>query len=124
MVQNYTADIKHALWSLQATGSIPPFPKSEWKHILTGTVVKLDVVFSGLFSTLMEDKITATIGEFDFSIGGAKPSKVIQSHGDWTIRVERRYVGCRLCVPTPRKRIAAIFGIYHSIFRGLSPLAR
>ena len=85
MVQNYTADLKNALWSLQSAGSLPPFPKPEWQHVLSGTAVNLDVVFSGLFSTLADDKITTSIGDFDLSVGSGKPSKVIQSHGDWTI---------------------------------------
>ena len=85
MVQNYTADLKHALWSLQSAGSLPPFPKAEWKHVLSGTAVNLDVVFSGLFSTLADDKITTSVGDFDLSVCGSKPSKVVQSHGDWTI---------------------------------------
>ena len=73
MVQNYTADLKHALWSLQSYSVLPPFLKYEWKHVLAGTAVNLDVVFSGLFSTLAEDKATASIGEFDLSVGGASP---------------------------------------------------
>ena len=85
MVQNYTADLKHALWSLQSAGSLPPFPKPEWKHVLSGTAVNLDAVFSGLFSTLSDNKITTSIGDFDLSVGSSKPSKVIQTHGDWTI---------------------------------------
>jgi hypothetical protein len=85
MVQNYTADLKHALWSLQSCSVLPPFPKSKWKHALAGTAVNLDVIFSGLFSTLTEDKATASIGDFDLSIGGGKPLKHVQTHGDWTI---------------------------------------
>jgi hypothetical protein len=85
MVQNYTADLKHALWSLQSAGALPPFPKSEWKHVLSGTAVNLDAVFSGLFSTLADDKTTASVGEFDLSVSGSKPSKIVQTHGDWTI---------------------------------------
>jgi len=85
MVPNYTADLKHTLWSLQSAGSLPPFPKPEWKNVLSGTVVNLDAVFSGLFSTLADDKITTSIGDFDLSVSSSKPSKVIQSHGDWTI---------------------------------------
>ena len=85
MVQNYTADLKHALWSLQSAGSLPPFPKSEWKHILSGTAVNLDAVFSGLFSTLSDDKTTTSVGDFDLSVSGSRPSKVVQTHGDWTI---------------------------------------
>ena len=85
MVQNYTADLKNAVWSLQSAGYLPPFPKPEWKHVLSGTAVNLDAVFSGLFSTLADDKISASFGDFDLSVGGNKPSRVIQTHGDWTI---------------------------------------
>ena len=85
MVQNYTADLKHAVWSLQSAGSLPPFPKSEWKHVLSGTAVNLDAVFSGLLSTLADDKTTTSVGDFDLSVSGSKLSKVIQTHGDWTI---------------------------------------
>ena len=55
MVQNYTADLKHTLWSLQSSRCLPPFPNAEWKHVLSGTAVNLDAVFSGLFSTLADD---------------------------------------------------------------------
>jgi len=82
---NYTVDLKHALWSLQSASSLPPFPKSEWKHVLSGMAVNIDIVFSSLFSTLTDDKITTTIGDFDLSVRGSKPSKTIQTHGDWTI---------------------------------------
>jgi hypothetical protein len=85
MVQNYTADLKHMLWSLQSARSLPPFPKSKWKHILSGTVINLDAVFSGLFSTLSDNKTTTSVGDFDLSVSGSKPSKVIQTHRDWTI---------------------------------------
>jgi len=47
--------------------------------------VNLDAVFSRLFSTLADDKISTSIRDFDLSIGGIKPAKTIQSHGDWTI---------------------------------------
>jgi hypothetical protein len=85
MVQNYMADLKHTLWSLQSARSLPPFPETEWKHVLSGTAVNLDAVFSGLFSTLVDDKVTTSVGDFDLSVGGGKPSKIIRSHGDWTI---------------------------------------
>jgi hypothetical protein len=68
MVQNYTADLKHALWSLQSTGSLPPFPKPKWKNVLSRMAVNLDTIFSGLFSTLADNKITTSIGDFDLSV--------------------------------------------------------
>jgi hypothetical protein len=72
MVQNYTTDLKHALWSLQSAGSLPLFPEPKWKHVLSRTAVNLDVIFSGLFSTLADDKISTTIGNFDLSISSTK----------------------------------------------------
>lgn len=33
----------------------------------------------------MNDKITTSLGDFDISVGSSKPSKVVQTHGDWTI---------------------------------------
>ena len=47
MVQNYTANLKHAPWSLQSSRSLPSFLKAEWKQVLSGMVVNLDTFFSG-----------------------------------------------------------------------------
>jgi hypothetical protein len=120
MVQNYTADLKHALWSLQSCSVLPPFPRSEWKHVLAGTAVNLDVVFSGLFSTLAEDKATASIGEFDLSIGGGKPSKHVQTHGDWTIAWNATFTAI-LCAFPHRAMELRIYSEYILQFFGAFP---
>jgi hypothetical protein len=39
--------------------------------------VNLDIVFSRLFSTLTEDNLTTSIGDFNLSVGSSKPSKVV-----------------------------------------------
>ena len=36
----------------------------------------IDAIFSGLFSTHTDDKTTASISNFDLSVGGCKPSKL------------------------------------------------
>jgi hypothetical protein len=120
MVQNYTGDLKHALWSLQSSSSLPPFPRSEWKHVLSGTAVNLDVIFSGLFSTLTEDKATASIGDFDLSIGGGKLSKVVQSHGDWTIAWNATFAAV-LCAFPHRAMELRIYSEYILQFFGAFP---
>ena len=120
MVQNYTADLKHALWSLQSCSVLPPFPKSEWKHVLVGTVVNLDVVFSGLFSTLAEDKATASIRELDLSIGGGKPSKHVQTHGDWTIAWNATFTAI-LCTFLHRAMELRVYSEYILQFFGAFP---
>ena len=120
MVQNYTADLKHALWSLQSCSVLPPFPRSEWKHVLAGTAVNLDVVFSGLFSTLAEDKATASIGDFDLSIGGGKPSKHVQTHGDWTIAWNATFTAI-LCAFPHRTMELWVYSKYILQFFGAFP---
>ena len=49
MVQNYTVDLKHALWSSQSSSVLQLFPKLEWKHVLAETVVNLDVDDCGAY---------------------------------------------------------------------------
>jgi hypothetical protein len=120
MVQNYTADLKHALWSLQSSSVLPPFPKSEWKHVLSGTAVNLDVVFSGLFSTLAEDRATTSIGDFDLSVGGCKPSKHVQTHGDWTIAWNATFAAI-LCAFPHRAMELRIYSEYILQFFGAFP---
>jgi hypothetical protein len=120
MVQNYTADLKHALWSLQSSSALPPVPVSEWKHVLSGTAVNLDVVFSGLFSTLTEDKATASIGDFDLSVGGSKPSKFVQTHGDWTIAWNATYAAI-VCAFPHRAMELRVYSEYILQFFGALP---
>ena len=120
MVQNYTTDLKHALWSLQSCSVLPPFPKSERKHVLAGTAVNLDIVFSRLFSTLAEDKATASIGDFDLSIGGVKPSKHVQTHGNWTIALNATFTAI-LCAFLHRAMELRVYSEYLLQFFGAFP---
>lgn len=85
MVQNHTADIKHVTWSLLILPSLPLFPKTKWKNILCGLAVNLDADFSGSYLSVIEDKTTSTFSGFELAFGTTKPSKVVQTHGDWTI---------------------------------------
>lgn len=99
MVRNHTADIKHALWSLLGSRSVPPFPKSEWKNVLVGTAVNLDAVFTGSFSTVSDDKTTAALGSFELAFGSSKPSKTVQTHGDWVIAWNATSAATRFVYP-------------------------
>jgi hypothetical protein len=73
------------MWSLLSSRSVPLFPKAEWKNVLCGSAINLDAVFSGSFSTLADNKTTTSVGGFELVFGGTKPSKTVQTHGDWTI---------------------------------------
>ena len=53
--------------------------------MLVGSAVNLDAVFSGSFSTIADDKTSASVEGFELTFGGSKPSKTVQTHGDWVI---------------------------------------
>jgi hypothetical protein len=63
LIANYTLDIKLAKAHLLNSGSAPEFPDSEWKSVLSGLCVNLDVVFSGRYSTEHDTKVSHKIGD-------------------------------------------------------------
>ena len=65
LVQNHVLDLKVSKRMVLALKRVPEFPDPEWNNILAGKVVNLDAVFSRLFSTLADDKISTSIGDFD-----------------------------------------------------------
>jgi hypothetical protein len=83
MVLNYSADIKLTKWSLLNDKDVPEFPDSEWTNVLSGKAINLDVVFSGTLSTFTDNKTVQTLSEFELLFGAAKPSKTVETHGDW-----------------------------------------
>jgi hypothetical protein len=85
LVANYVVNIKTVKASLTNTGSAPKFPDSEWKNVLSGLAVNLDIVHSGRYSTEHEVKVTQEIGDFTISAHPVTPTKVIKSAGDWFI---------------------------------------
>ena len=64
---NYTINLKLAKAYLLNSGAAPEFPNLEWKSVLSGLVVNLDIVFSGRYSTEHEVKVTQEVGDFTIS---------------------------------------------------------
>jgi len=54
-------------------------------NILVGKVANLDVVFSGMYSTIMDNRAIENIGDLKLHFGATKPPKTMQTHGDWVI---------------------------------------
>jgi hypothetical protein len=61
--------------------------------------LQVDAVFSGSFSSNIEDKTTSTLGEFKVVFGAARLSKSIQTHGDWTIAWNATSAAIRFVYP-------------------------
>ena len=85
LIANYSIDLKLAKAHLLNSGAAPEFPDSEWKSVLSGLAVNLDVVFSGRYSTEHEAKVTQEVGDFTISTRELSTSKTIKTAGDWFI---------------------------------------
>ena len=48
-------------------------------------MVNLDVVFSGMYSTIMDNRAIENIGDLELHFGATKPAKTMETHRDWVI---------------------------------------
>jgi hypothetical protein len=78
LVLNCTTDLKNAKWSLLSARVLPEFLDGEWNNVLSGKSV-----FSGLLSTATDNYTVENLGEFQLLFRASKPSKMIETHGDW-----------------------------------------
>jgi hypothetical protein len=85
LVSKYTADLKGAKWSLNRLRHLPRLTDSEWTNVLSGRAVNLDNVFSGSMSTRTDDRSFERLGAIELWYRVTKPSKTVQSSGDWVI---------------------------------------
>jgi hypothetical protein len=85
LVQNHTLDIKATKLKVLSAKRVPEFPDSEWNNLLSNKAVNIDTVFSGMYSTDNDNRAVENIGDLELHFGAAKPSKAVETHGDWVI---------------------------------------
>ena len=85
MVQNHALDFKLMKLRVLSAKQAPEFPNMEWNNILAGKSVNLDVVFIGMYSTSTDNRTIENISELELHFGADKPSKLVETHGDWVI---------------------------------------
>ncbi|KIM71960.1 hypothetical protein PILCRDRAFT_93647 [Piloderma croceum F 1598] len=61
------------------------FPDSEWSNVLARKAVNLDIVFSGMYSTVHDNRTIENIGDLKLHFGAAKPANTVETHRDWVI---------------------------------------
>lgn len=84
ILRNISADPKLVKADLYNRPGLPQFPDSEWTHVLAGQAIDLDHVLSGMYGISHDDRRTEKLTDgLDFIFGGVKPSKTVQSHGQW-----------------------------------------
>ena len=81
-IQNHVLDLKA---TKQVVLSSKRVPDSEWNNILVGKVINLDIIFSGMYSTVMDNRAIENIGDLKLHFGATKPAKTVETHGDWVI---------------------------------------
>jgi hypothetical protein len=52
LIQNHVLDLKASKCMVLGSKHVPEFPNSEWNNILAGKAINLDVIFSGMYSTI------------------------------------------------------------------------
>jgi len=60
-------------------------PDSEWNNILGGKAVNFDIIFSGMYSTITDNRAIKNIGDLELHFGATKPAKTVETDGDWVI---------------------------------------
>jgi hypothetical protein len=61
---------------------VPEFLNSEWSNVLAGKAVNLDVVFSGVYSTVTDNRAIKNISNLKLHFRAVKPAKTIETHRD------------------------------------------
>jgi hypothetical protein len=86
---NHLLDLKAAKNDLVSQLDCPNFPDNLWLDVLANRYNDLDKVFAGYYSLESDHKFTETIGNLDITLlsgsGSSRPSKTVESHGDWSI---------------------------------------
>lgn len=95
----YGADPKAALRSLRLSLNCPEFPLSEWKKILEGSWVNLDMVISGLFATTNNDERSEVVGDLEIKYSTVNPTKKVSDSGQWSTAFNRLVDATKFAFP-------------------------
>jgi hypothetical protein len=61
--------------------------------------VNLDAVFSGMYSTVTDNRAIENIGDLELHFRAAKPAKAVETHGDWVIAWRIAFKATRFIFP-------------------------
>jgi hypothetical protein len=104
LIANYTLDVKLGKVHLLNLGKAPEFPDSEWRSILSGLAINLDVVFSSRYSTEQDPRIMQDVGDFTISTREVSTSKVVETAGDWFIAWNQAAAATTFAFPHRRRK--------------------
>jgi hypothetical protein len=123
LVQNHVLDLKTSKCMVLSSKHILEFPNSEWINMLAGKVVNLDAIFSGMYSTIMDNRAIENIGDLELHFGAAKPAKAVKTHGDWVIAWRIAFKATRFIFPHHKSKLEEYNDYVTSYFMSIYPSA-
>ena len=122
-MQNHVLDIKATKLIVLGSKCVPKFPDSEWNNVLAGKAVNLNIVFSGMYSTVMDNQALENIGDLELHFRAAKPAKSVETHGDWVIAWRTVYKAMHFIFPHREGEIDKYNDYITSYFASIHPSA-
>ncbi|KAF7318342.1 C3H1-type domain-containing protein [Mycena chlorophos] len=115
------SDPKAARRSVLMARNVPEFPDSEWTNLLGGKVVNLDVIVSGLFSTVLEDQRTEILaGGVELRFGHNEPIRTVRDMGTWTVAFSKLETAFLFIYPHRRAELTVYRDFINSMFAAVS----
>jgi len=121
LVQNHTIDLKTSKRMVLSSKRVPEFPDSEWSNVLAGKAVNLDAVFSGMYSTVTDNRAIENIGDLELHFGATKPAKTVETHGDWVIAWRIVFKATRFVFPHRETELEEYNDYITSYFASIHP---
>jgi hypothetical protein len=123
LVQNHVLDLKASKRMVLGAKRVPEFPDSEWNNVLAGKAVNIDVVFSGMYSTITDNRAIENIGDLELHFGAAKPAKTVETHGDWVVAWRIVFKATRFIFPHRETELEEYNDYITSYFASMHPSA-
>jgi hypothetical protein len=123
LVQNHLLDLKSSKRMVLGSKRVPEFADSEWNNILAGKAVNIDVVFSGMYSTVTDNRAIKNIGDLELHFGAAKPAKTVETHGDWVIAWRSVFKATKFIFPHREAELDEYNDYITSYFASIHPSA-
>ncbi|THH06050.1 hypothetical protein EW146_g9736 [Bondarzewia mesenterica] len=83
LLANFASDPKLVKSTIVNTAGCPPFPDTEWLHIVSGKAVDFDQILTASSSTTYSAIHKEKIGGVELTLPSMVPAKTVQSQGEW-----------------------------------------
>ena len=105
LLKLYAQDLELAKLSILTSPHVPQFPHSEWVSVLTGAMVNLDHVLSGMHAVSNDNREIKHIGGIQLQYGAAVAAKRGKTSRDWSQTFRAYTKAIRFVFPHRKKKL-------------------